>query len=106
MPRFITSVLIGAIAGAIDIAPMLAQKLGLHACASAFVHWVVLGVLIAYIQMPMPPWVKGITVAVLSCLPVVILVSENDPKATIPILLMSVVVGAAVGSATFRYAKR
>jgi len=105
MFRLIISILIGAVAGVVDVAPMIAQKLNKHACISAFVHWVVLGVLIAYIQVPMPPWLKGVTVAVLSSLPIAILVSENDPKSIVPILIMSVILGAAVGFATFRYAK-
>jgi hypothetical protein len=105
MSRLIPSILIGSIAGAIDVVPMIAQKLSKHACISAFVHWVVLGVLISYIQVPMSPWLKGVTVAVLSCLPIAILVSEKDPKSIVPILTMSVILGAAVGFATFRYAK-
>jgi hypothetical protein len=105
MSRLIISILIGAIAGVIDVVLMIAQKLSKHACISAFVHWVVLGVLIAYVQVPMLPWLKGVTVAVLSCLPIAILVSEKDPKSIVPILIMSVILGAAVGFATFRYAK-
>ena len=71
---------------------------------SAFVHWIVLGVLISYVQLPLAAWAKGIVVAVLACLPVVILVSEKDPKSIVPILIMSVVLGAAVGFTTARYA--
>ena len=104
MPRLLISVLIGVIAGVVDVLPMLAQKLSKHACLSAFVHWIVLGVLISYVQLPMPAWANGVVIAVLACLPVAILVSEKDPKSLVPILFMSVVLGAAVGFATARYA--
>ena len=104
MSRLLISVLIGVIAGVVDVLPMLAQKLSKHACLSAFVHWIVLGVLISYVQLPMPAWTNGVVIAVLACLPVAILVSEKDPKSLGPILFMSVVLGAAVGFATARYA--
>ena len=104
MSRLLISVLIGVIAGVIDVVPMLAQKLSKHACLSAFVHWILLGVLIAYVQLPMAAWTKGIVIAVLACLPVAILVSEKDQKSIIPILIMSVVLGAAVGFATAKFA--
>ena len=105
MSRFFISVLIGIAAGVIDVAPMLVQKLGKHVCLSAFIHWVVLGVLISYVQAPLPAWLKGIVIAVLSCLPIVILVSETDSKSILPILAMSVILGAAVGFTTSKYAR-
>lgn len=105
MSRLFISLLIGAAAGVIDVAPMIAQKLSKHACVSAFVHWVVLGVVIAYIELPLSPWLKGVVVAVISSLPIVILVSEKDPKSLVPILIMSAILGAAVGFVAFKYAK-
>jgi hypothetical protein len=104
MSRLFISLLIGLVAGVIDVAPMIVLKIGRRDCISAFVHWIVVSVLIAYVQMPVASWLKGIVVAVLSCLPVVISVSEKDPKSIVPILIMSVVLGAAVGFATFKYA--
>lgn len=104
MSRLFISLLIGIVAGTVDITPMVAQRLSKYACLSAFAHWVVLGVLISYVQAPMPAWSKGITIAVLSCIPIVILISETDPKSIVPIAIMSVVLGAAVGWATSRYA--
>jgi len=104
MSRLLISILIGMIAGVIDVVPMLVQKLSKHACLSAFVHWIVLGVVISYVQLTMPGWAKGIVMAALAGLPVAILVSEKDPKSIVPILIMSVVLGAAVGFATARYA--
>ena len=104
MSRLLISMLIGTIAGVVDVVPMLAQKLSKRACLSAFVHWIVLGVVISYVQLAMPGWAKGIVMAVLAGLPVAILVSEKDPKSTLPIMIMSVVLGAAVGFATARYA--
>ena len=83
---------------------MVAQRLSKYACLSAFTHWVVLGVLISYVQVPMPAWLKGIMIAVISCIPIVILVSETDPKSIVPIVIMSVTLCAAVGWATSRYA--
>jgi hypothetical protein len=104
MSKLLISLLIGIIAGIIDVIPMLLQKLDKHANMSAFTHWVVLGVVISYVQMPMPPYLKGIIVAVLTSLPVLILVSKDDKKSIVPILVMSVILGAGVGFATAKFA--
>ena len=102
--KLFVSLLIGVIAGIIDVAPMIFQKLDKHACISAFVHWVVLGVIISYVQMPMSAYLKGIVVSLLAVLPVLIIVAKEDKKVIIPILIMSVILGAGVGISTEMYA--
>ena len=82
---------------------MIIQKLDKYANWSAFVHWVVLGIFIAYIQMSLSPWLKGLVVAELAALPIVIIVSKKDKKAGIPILVMSAVLGTLVGIATAKF---
>ena len=103
MTKLFISLLIGSIAGIIDVTPMIIQRLDNYASISAFVHWVVLGVIISYIKMPMAPWIKGIIISVLSALPIVILVSKEDPKSIIPILTLSIILGAGVGVSTARF---
>ncbi|MBI5042579.1 MAG: hypothetical protein HZC10_01835 [Nitrospirae bacterium] len=104
MSKLSISLIIGIIAGVIDIAPMIIQKLDKYACISAFVHWVILGIVISYIEMPLSPWLKGIIISLLSALPIVILVSKEDPKSIIPIFAMSIILGAGVGIATAKFA--
>ncbi|MBI4721419.1 MAG: hypothetical protein HY769_00160 [Candidatus Stahlbacteria bacterium] len=104
MLKLFISLIIGVIAGIIDVTPMIFQKLDKYACISAFVHWVILGIVISYIEMPLVPWLKGIIISVLSALPIVILVSKEDPKSIIPILAMSIILGAGVGIVTAKFA--
>jgi len=94
---------IGAIAGTIDIIPMILQKLDKHAIVSAFIHWVILGFVISYIQLPLAGWLKGGVIAEISALPIVFLVLKDDPKSILPILIMSAFLGCGVGFFTGEY---
>lgn len=104
MPKLIAALLIGIAAGIIDIIPMIIQKLNKYAIWSAFAHWVVLGFIISYIELPVSPWLKGLIVGAISSIPILILVSEEDKKAIPPILIMSIILGAAVGIASAKFA--
>ena len=104
MSKLIIAIIIGTIAGIIDIIPMLIQKLDKFANISAFVHWVVLGIIIAYVEIPLAPWLKGLVIAEMAAAPVAILQLKNDKKAIVPILILSAVLGMAVGITTNRFA--
>lgn len=104
MKKMFISLGTGVCAGIIDTVPMLIQKIDAYATISAFVHWVVLGFIISYIKLQISAWLKGIIVAVVSALPIVVLVFEDDPQSVIPILGMSVILGAVVGIMTKKFA--
>jgi len=106
MKRLIIAILIGILAGIVDVVPMVIQGIDKHANASAFVHWALMGPVIAYIQIPLSSWLKGIIVSEALALPVAILVMPRDPKSIIPIMAMSAVLGAIVGAATGRFANK
>jgi len=72
---------IGVAAGIIDIIPMVLQKLDKYATLSAFVHWVVLGIVITHMHIGgLEGWLKGLVVAVLLTLPILIIVAKDDKK--------------------------
>jgi hypothetical protein len=104
MSKLSISLIIGVIAGIIDVTPMIIQKLDKYACFSAFVHWIILGIVISYIEIPVAPWLKGTIISILCVLPIVILVSKEDPKSIIPILIMSIILGIGVGISTAKFA--
>lgn len=104
MSKLYISLLIGVIAGIIDVIPMILQKLDKYANISAFLQWVILGVFISYIQFPLPPWLKGLIIAEASALPIMIMVAKNDKKSIIPIIVMSAILGCLVGIATAKFA--
>lgn len=104
MTKLLIYIVIGVVAGIVDIIPMIIKKMDRFSIISAFVHWVVLGVLIPYVQLPWAGWFKGILIAELSALPIMILVMKDEPESIIPIVTMSAILGAGVGFATARFA--
>lgn len=97
--NFLIALLIGAIAGMVDVIPMILQDLNSYACSSAFIHWVALGAIIPYVAWNIKPWLKGLVIAGLTSLPIAIIVAEKEPISIIPILLFSAVLGILVGIA-------
>ena len=97
------ALLIGIMAGIIDVIPMIIQKLDKNASQSAFVHWVVLGMIIPYVNWDMQPWFKGIVIAFLTAIPIMIIVYQQDKKALIPMSIFSIILGAGVGLAGAKY---
>jgi len=95
----------GVGAGVIDVIPMVIQRLDRYACISAFIHWVVLGVIISYVEAPIRPWLKGLLVGVAASLSIVVIVAKADPRSIPPILCMSALLGALVGLLSARFAR-
>lgn len=103
MKEILLALTIGACAGLIDIIPMIKQKLNKYSIVSAFVQWVVLGVIIPNTNLfGLVSWVNGLIIAVISALPITILVLENDKKSVPIILTMSAILGSLVGLISFQ----
>jgi hypothetical protein len=105
MRRWLIGALIGVVAGIIDVVPMLWQRLPWRADLSAFLQWVVLGVIIAHIEMRVPGWLKGLIVSELAAAPILILVTHANSLHALPIVIMSAILGCLVGWATSRWAR-
>jgi len=105
MPKLAIALFIGVIAGVIDVIPMALGRADRYAMAAAFTHWVAVGVLVSYVQAPVPHWLKGILVSVLSTIPVLVMMMKDKPKSIVPILGMSIALGALVGVVSGRFAK-
>lgn len=105
MKKLITSLLIGAVAGIIDIIPMILQKLDRITFVSAFAFWVLMGFIIAHITLPIKNWKKGFLVAEFSIIPILILIAAVDIKSTIPVIITTAILGSLVGISTEKYAK-
>jgi hypothetical protein len=104
MPSLLVTILLGVLVGCIDISPMLLRKAPLAQIATAFSHWCVLGVLLYYVNMPMPGWGKGIAVSLLTSIPLLIELGASHPSSLIPVLAMTIVLGAALGYLVARFA--
>jgi hypothetical protein len=99
MNEILIALLIGTIAGIIDVIPMIIQKMDKYDNLSAFIHWVVLGLIIPFVSWDIAPWLKGLIIAEISAVPILLIVAPKDKKAVIPISIMSAVLGVGVGLA-------
>ena len=99
MNNILIALTIGIIAGIIDVIPMIIMKMDKYANLSAFTHWLVLGLIIPFVSWNIAPWLKGLIIAEISAVPVILMVVKEDKKAIIPIAAMSAVLGAGIGLA-------
>lgn len=101
MNRLTFGIIAGVAFGAIDVALMLPLKFADRATAfsAAFASRFAIGVLAATVQMPLPPWLRGVVVGLLISIPDAIVT-----KAYAPILTTGIIGGAIIGWAAGRWA--
>ena len=87
----------GALAGLIDILPMLAMKLPAAANLSAFSLWVAAGFFIATSELKLNRVLKGLIVSLLIFLPNAFLIGQNNLAGLVPPLIMTVILGGLLG---------
>jgi len=97
---------LGLVAGVIDIIPMIIQHLTWDANLSALCMWVVVGFLIASIELKVHSILKGIITAFLVLVPVAILIGWKEPVSLLPIAIMTTLLGAALGFAIDKLARK
>ena len=103
MNDILTAIIIGLVAGLIDVTPMIIMKLEKVANISAFVHYFVLGLIIPFVSWDIAPWLKGTIISFLTALPVMIIVYSKDKKAIIPMIVFALILGAGIGLAGARF---
>lgn len=103
MNNILIALLIGIIAGIIDITPMIIMKLEKTANISAFIHYFVLGLIIPFVDWGIPFWITGIIIALLTAIPIMIIVYPKDKKAIIPMVVFSLILGAGIGLAGAKF---
>jgi len=100
MDKLLLSVIIGLVAGIIDIIPMVIQKLDKRASISAFLQYFFVSIIIVNIDLPhIVWWLQGGLISVALALPVVVIVSTQDKKSVPIILTMALVLGTLIGVA-------
>ena len=95
--RIFTGLIIGIIAGIIDLIPMIIQKLPWNANLSAFSMWVVIGFLLGITEIKMHGVLKGLIIAFLVLLPNVFIIGWEEPLSMIPIVIMTLILGSLAG---------
>lgn len=86
--------ILGIIAGFIDVIPMAVLGLPLNASISAFSMWVVIGYLISVPSIKLKGAFKGLLVSFLVLLPNLFIITVSN---LLPIIIMTVVLGSALG---------
>ena len=100
MKGILLTCLIGIIAGAIDVLPMIKMKLDRFSIVSAFVFYFILPFIILNTELfGMPWWLKGGVIGFALALPVIIMVAGQDKKSVPPMVVMSAVLGTLIGIA-------
>lgn len=94
--KIIVGLVLGVIAGGIDLIPMVVQQLPLNADLSAFSLWIVVGILTAMITAKIPGALKGIIVSFMVLLPCSFIIGWNEPMSLLPIAGMTVILGSFV----------
>ncbi|MBI5538761.1 MAG: hypothetical protein HY951_01780 [Bacteroidia bacterium] len=97
MKKATIGILLGIVAGIIDVTPMIIQKLTWDANISAFSMWVIIGFLISTVELKINSILKGIIISFLALIPCAILIGWQEPKALIPISIMTTILGALLG---------
>ena len=96
--NFLLTLLIGIVAGVIDVLPMIKMKVDKYSCISAFVYYVIVTFVIFGINwFGDLRWLKGGVVAFLMAIPVMILVAKEDKKSLVAMTIMSIVLGSIIG---------
>ena len=106
MKKIKVGILLGFIAGMIDVIPMLLQKLTWDANLSALSLWIVVGIFISIIDLKINAILKGISIAFLVLLPSAILIGWKEPISLIPIFSMTIMLGGLLGYSIARFNKR
>ena len=100
MEKILLTLLIGIIAGLIDIAPMIKMKIDKYATLSAFIFYFTMPFIIFNLNfLNNIWWLKGGIICLVLELPILILVAKEDKKGVIPIAIMSIVLGIMIGVA-------
>lgn len=94
------SLCVGAAAGLLDVIPMLARRLSLRSCLSAFCTYLFAAVIIFHSNLPyLPWWADGMAVTLMMALPVVLTFTGKERKATPIVLLNALVFGLLIAVA-------
>lgn len=97
MNTIVLGLMLGAVAGILDVIPMLLQKLPWNANASAFFQWVFLGIVIANCNLGLPGWLTGLVIGLGGAIPIILVTAPTDPRSAIPIFVMSAILGTLLG---------
>ncbi|MDR1200153.1 MAG: hypothetical protein LBL58_00800 [Tannerellaceae bacterium] len=100
MDVLLLSVIIGIVAGIIDIIPMIIQKLPKYSTIAAFVYFFFISIIIVNIDLPhIPWWLEGGFISFALMIPILIHVGHTDKKPLPIITVNAIIIGTFIGIA-------
>ncbi|MBU4245423.1 hypothetical protein L6303_06275 [archaeon] len=105
MDRIHLGILLGAIAGIIDVIPMLLQNLTWDANLSAFSFWIAAGFFIAVSDIKLKGALKGVAVSLVLLIPLAFIIGWKEPASLIPVLIMNLILGSSLGMLIDKFSK-
>ena len=103
MDHFTLSLAVGAVVGALDVIPMIFQRLPPRSCFSAFFIFFFAAVIVFYSDLPyLPWWADGMGVTLMLMIPVPFTFSGKERKA-IPVVLFNALLFGFLISVAERY---
>lgn len=90
-------ILLGIVAGILDVTPMIIQKLTWDANISALTMWIIVGFFISTVDLKINSIIKGILISFLILLPTAILIGWKEPISLMPIGIITTILGGLLG---------
>ena len=100
MNSFILSICIGLVAALIDIIPMSIKKVDKLFICSAFMMWLIIGIVNTKLRIVDPPVLNGLVVSLLFFIPLSFLIYKLDNSAFLQVCISTILLGSLVGLVT------
>lgn len=95
--KILTGLIIGFVAGILDVTPMIIQKLPWDANLSAFSMWIIIGFFLSITPLKINGMLKGLLISFLILLPNLFPIIWKEPFSLIPIFIMTTILGSLSG---------
>jgi hypothetical protein len=95
--KILYGLLLGFLAGLLDLIPMVVQSLPWDANLSALSMWTIAGFFISTTGIKLNAVLKGIMISWLCLIPSAFIIAWEEPFSIIPILLMTTFLGGILG---------
>jgi len=100
-----TGILLGIIAGIIDVIPMIIQNLAWNANLSAFSMWVVIGFILSITNLKISVILRSILISFLILVPNLFIIGWAEPLSLFPIIIMTLILSTLLGFVYSKVAK-
>jgi hypothetical protein len=97
MKKYSYGIVLGIVAGIIDVIPMILQNLAIESDISAFLFWVIVGFFISTTDLKIKGALKGVSISLLMLIPLAPIIAWQTPMTLIPIVIMNLILGSLLG---------